>query len=85
MKLRYFAWVRERIGKPEEDIDPPPGIATVADLMTWLSRRGVERFALKTDGGGHRWDSNWDPQANATSVPVPTFAAMSIKTSDRPH
>ena len=42
MKLRYFAWVRERIGKPEEDIDPPPGIATVADLMTWLSRRGEE-------------------------------------------
>ncbi len=42
MKLRYFAWVRERIGKPEEEIDPPPGIATVADLMTWLSHRGEE-------------------------------------------
>lgn len=42
MKLRYFAWVRERIGKPEEEIEPPPGIATVADLMTWLSRRGEE-------------------------------------------
>ena len=47
--------------------------------------RGVEWFALKTDGGGHRWDSNWDPQAKATSVPVPTFAAMSIATSDPPH
>ena len=42
MKLRYFAWVRERIGKPEEEIEPPPGIATVADLITWLSRRGEE-------------------------------------------
>ena len=42
MKLRYFAWVRERIGKPEEEIEPPAGIATVADLMTWLSRRGEE-------------------------------------------
>ena len=42
MKLRYFAWVRERIGKPEEEIEPPPGIATVADLMTWLSHRGEE-------------------------------------------
>ena len=31
MKLRYFAWVRERIGKPEEEIDPPAGIATIAD------------------------------------------------------
>jgi len=42
LKLRYFAWVRERIGKPEEEIEPPVGIATVADLMTWLSRRGEE-------------------------------------------
>ena len=42
MKLRYFAWVRERIGKPEEEIEPPPGIATIADLMTWLSQRGEE-------------------------------------------
>jgi sulfur-carrier protein len=42
VKLRYFAWVRERIGKPEEEIDPPPGIASVADLMNWLSQRGEE-------------------------------------------
>jgi molybdopterin synthase sulfur carrier subunit len=27
MKLLYFAWVRERIGKPEEDVDLPAGIA----------------------------------------------------------
>jgi sulfur-carrier protein len=42
VKLRYFAWVRERIGKPEEEIDLPPGIASVADLMNWLSQRGEE-------------------------------------------
>ena len=24
MKLRYFAWVRERVGKPEEEIEIPP-------------------------------------------------------------
>ncbi len=42
MKLRYFAWVRERIGKPEEDVDLPAGIATVADLIAWLSKRGEE-------------------------------------------
>ena len=23
MKLRYFAWVRERVGKPEEELDVP--------------------------------------------------------------
>jgi len=44
VKLRYFAWVRERIGKPEETIEIPSGIATVADLMTWLASRG-EQYA----------------------------------------
>ena len=42
MKLRYFAWVRERVGKTEEEIDPPEGIATVAELMSWLAARGDE-------------------------------------------
>jgi sulfur-carrier protein len=42
VKVLYFAWVRERIGKPEEEIEPPPDVATVGDLMAWLARRGEE-------------------------------------------
>ena len=42
IKLRYFAWVRERIGKPEEDIEVPPGIGTVGELVAWLASRGEE-------------------------------------------
>jgi sulfur-carrier protein len=42
MKVRYFAWVRERIGKADEDVELPAGIATVADLMAWLAGRGEE-------------------------------------------
>ena len=42
MKLVYFAWVRERIGKPEEEIDPPASVRTVAELVAWLSARGEE-------------------------------------------
>lgn len=42
MKLRYFAWVRERIGKPEEDVEVPAGVSTVAELIAWLSARGEE-------------------------------------------
>jgi sulfur-carrier protein len=42
VKLLYFAWVRERIGKGEEVVQPPVGVATVADLMTWLAGRGEE-------------------------------------------
>jgi molybdopterin synthase sulfur carrier subunit len=44
VKLLYFAWVRERIGKAAEEIEPPPGVATVADLIVWLSARG-EHYA----------------------------------------
>jgi molybdopterin synthase sulfur carrier subunit len=40
VKLRYFAWVRERVGLAEEDVDPPAGVATVADLVAWLTKRG---------------------------------------------
>ncbi len=42
LKLRYFAWVRERVGKAEEVIEIPAGIATVNELMTWLASRGEE-------------------------------------------
>jgi molybdopterin synthase sulfur carrier subunit len=38
----YFAWVRERIGKPQEEIAVPAGISTVAELIDWLSKRGEE-------------------------------------------
>ena len=40
MKLRYFAWVRERVGLAEEDVAPPAGIATVGELVAWLAGRG---------------------------------------------
>ena len=42
LKLRYFAWVRERVGKPEETVAVPPGVATVGELMNWLASRGEE-------------------------------------------
>jgi molybdopterin synthase sulfur carrier subunit len=37
MKVKYFAWVRERVGKSEETIDPPASVRTVDDLMAWLT------------------------------------------------
>ena len=43
MKLFYFAWVRQKIGRGEEEMDLPAGVATVADLIG----------ALKTRGGGY--------------------------------
>ena len=40
MKAVYFAWVRERVGKTEEELEPPSTVATVGDLIAWLSARG---------------------------------------------
>ena len=42
LKLVYFAWVRERVGKAEEEVAPPASVATVAQLMHWLGGRGEE-------------------------------------------
>ncbi|OQW56053.1 MAG: molybdopterin synthase sulfur carrier subunit [Proteobacteria bacterium SG_bin9] len=42
MKVLYFAWVRERIGKAEEVVDPPAAVRTVGDLIGWLASRGEE-------------------------------------------
>jgi sulfur-carrier protein len=42
IRLVYFAWVRERIGKTDEDVDLPAEIGTVAELVQWLKGRGEE-------------------------------------------
>lgn len=41
-KLVYFAWVRERIGKPEEEIELPDEVKTVRDLLVHLKTLGEE-------------------------------------------
>lgn len=47
MKLLYFAWVRERIGLTDEEVDLPGAVSTVGDLVEWLKGRGPEyAFAL---------------------------------------
>jgi sulfur-carrier protein len=40
VKALYFAWVRERVGKPEEELVPPAEVRTVGDLVGWLAGRG---------------------------------------------
>ena len=42
MRLLYFAWVKEKAGIAAEEIEPPQGVATVAELIVWLKSRGPE-------------------------------------------
>lgn len=41
-KLVYFAWVREKIGKSEEEIALPESVVTVGDLLNHLKTLGEE-------------------------------------------
>jgi molybdopterin synthase sulfur carrier subunit len=51
VKLIYFAWVRERVGKTDEDIEVPESIGTVADLVRWLKGQGEEySYAFENEG-----------------------------------
>lgn len=49
MELLYFAWVREAVGVGQESVDPPAEVASVADLIGWLSQRGPGHAAAFAD------------------------------------
>jgi molybdopterin synthase sulfur carrier subunit len=42
LRILYFAWIKERVGKAEETVAVPADVATVGDLMAWLKGRGEE-------------------------------------------
>jgi len=46
VNLVYFSWVRERIGRPEETLDLPEDVVTIADLLDHLRTRGEEYAAV---------------------------------------
>ena len=54
VKLLYFAWVREKTGKAEEDVDLPAGIETVAEVIAWLKQRGPSTPRLSARRGDPR-------------------------------
>lgn len=42
IKILYFAWVREKMGRAEETVALPAGVTTIGDLVGWLRTRGPE-------------------------------------------
>jgi sulfur-carrier protein len=51
MKVVYFAWLRERVGVPEEEIELSAEIRTIADVITHLTTRG-ENYAYAFEKPG---------------------------------
>ena len=39
MKVLYFAWLRERLNKSDEDIAFPPEVVTTGDVIAFLAAR----------------------------------------------
>ncbi len=39
MRILYFAWLRERLNRGEEEVQPPADVITVGDLIGWLRGR----------------------------------------------
>ena len=59
MKVRYFAWLRERIGKGEEEIVLPAEVLTAALFARFRSRKEhtfAEKLlsAMRDGFGGHK-------------------------------
>jgi molybdopterin synthase sulfur carrier subunit len=40
VKLLYFAWVRQRIGRSEEELAVPASVTKVAELIDYLRAQG---------------------------------------------
>ena len=41
MKILYFAWVRQKLGKTSEDVSPPGDVRTAGALLDWL--KGLDK------------------------------------------
>lgn len=42
VRILYFAWVREKMGRAEETVHVPAGVATIGELVGWLRTLGPE-------------------------------------------
>lgn len=49
MRILYFAWLRSKVGTGREEVEPPAGVRTVAELLDWLAARGPGHAAALAD------------------------------------
>jgi sulfur-carrier protein len=40
MRIKYYAWLKDKLGCEEEEITLPAGVNTVGRLIEWLPERG---------------------------------------------
>ena len=52
MKILYFAWLRERLDRGEEDVSPPAEVVTVRDLIA-LAKKSPGKLVMASGGAGN--------------------------------
>jgi molybdopterin synthase sulfur carrier subunit len=76
MRVLYFAWLRERLNRASDEVDPPSEVETLADLVDWLRTRdevldhamsNPAIFKLSRDARIVSWDT---PLAGAREVAI---------------
>lgn len=60
MRILYFAWLRERLGMAEEEVTPPPHVATVRDLIAHMASLSPAHATAFAAGQGVRCAVNLD-------------------------
>lgn len=68
MKVLYFAALRERMGRAEETLQLPDGVATVGALQAWLQGRDQAGAATFQHGATVRAAVNQDFAHASTPV-----------------
>lgn len=81
MKILYFASLRQKIGRGEEDFTPPAGVTTVSQLVDALRARGpayagafqnTERLRCAVNQNHVGFDATIGPQDEVAFFPPVT-------------
>ncbi len=72
MKIKYFAWIRERLGKDEEDVQLPSHVINIDTLLEWLKGRDAVFEGIMQQPGLIRvaLDQEHAPDRNTSIVGV---------------
>ncbi len=68
LRVLYFAWLRDRLGRSEERLALPAGVADVGALRGWMRGRDPLFAELFADGGRIRAAVNQDFADDAAAL-----------------
>ena len=74
-RIFYFAWVREKIGTPEEKLTLPAQVNTVADFITFLRDKGEPYVSVLADSQlriavNQTYARNQDPVTDGDEIAI---------------